>query len=294
MVTQSDSLDDPTRWRRRPSHVRGNMDHMRLAIAAFLAGTSLLSSSTLAARESNGTTAARALFAQGEAAVKAGNLPEAAAAFRKAIDADADYVDAHQRYIEITQRQEAPRSRTPTVPRLQEQYEQWARRYPRRAVYQWALGFLSSDADVGDRYFKKALSIDPRFARAHFLLARNADQRGDWTAQRAHLEAAVDSNPDEPRYLLRYAIALRKSDPARFRQLALQVVDKFPASQTAAEALFNLAGQSSNPERRAYFDRLRAEYPVDRFNYSSGAMHELYAELTSTPDALALARDMAK
>ena len=104
----------------------------------------------------------------------------------------------------------------------------------------------------------------------------------------------MDSNPGDPRYLLRYAIAQRKSEPARFREIALQVVDKFPTSPSAAEALYNLAGAASNPERRGYFDRLRANYPVDRFDYSASAMYELYGELTNPSDALVLAREMAK
>jgi tetratricopeptide (TPR) repeat protein len=161
-------------------------------------------------------------------------------------------------------------------------------------VYQWALGFLSPEADKADVFFKKAIAIDRAFARAYFLLARNADLRGDWAAQREYLKKAVDSNPDDPRYLLRYAIAQRKSDPARFRELALQVVDTFPTSPFAAEALYHLAGVASNPERRGYFERLRANYPVDRFSYSAGAMYELYGDLTTPSDALALAREMAK
>jgi tetratricopeptide (TPR) repeat protein len=261
-----------------------------LAVAIVAAG---LASSPAVAQESNGTPAARAAFAEGETAARAGKLPDAAAAFLKAIDADPDFVDAHQRYIEITQRQEMPQSRTPTVPRLQQLYERWAREQPARAVYHWALGFLSPEADQADVFFKKAIAIDPAFARAYFLLARNADLRGTWTAQREYLKKAADSNPDDPRYLLRYAIAQRKSEPARFRELALQVVDTFPASPFAAEALYNLAGASSNPERRGYFDRLRANYPVDRFNYSAAAMSELYGELTTPADALALAREMA-
>jgi Tfp pilus assembly protein PilF len=144
---------------------------------AIVAG---LASSPAAARESNGTPAAKAAFAEGETAVKAGTLPDAVAAFRKAIDADPDFVDAHQRYIEITQRQEAPQSRTPTVPRLQQLYERWAREQPKRAVYQWALGFLSPEADKADVFFTKAIAIDPGFARAYFLLAKNADLRGNW------------------------------------------------------------------------------------------------------------------
>jgi len=262
-----------------------------LTVAICAAGPA---SSPATARESSGTPAAKAAFADGETAARAGKYPDAIAAFRKAIDADPDFVDAHQRYIEITQRQEMPGSRTPTVPRLRQLYERWAREQPKRAVYQWALGFLSPEADKADVFFKNAIAIDPAFARAYFLLAKNADQRGDWTAQREYLKQAVDSNPDDPRYLLRYAIAQRKSDPVRYRELALQLVEKFPTSPFAAEALYNLADTSSNPERRGYFDRLRANYPFDRFNYSASAMYELYGDLTTPADALALAQEMAK
>ena len=125
-----------------------------------------------------------------------------------------------------------------------------ARQHPTRAVYQVALGLLTKDADQADAYYTKALALDPRSARAHFLLAGNADSRGDWDGQRKHLKAAVENNPDEPRYLMRYAAAHRKSDPNGFRELALQVVARFPTSPVAAEALYNLADASSNPERR--------------------------------------------
>jgi tetratricopeptide (TPR) repeat protein len=248
---------------------------------------------TISARESNGTPAAKALVAQGEAAAKAGRLADAVAAFRKAIAADPDFVEAHQRFIEVTQRLEAPSSRTPSVAALRALYERWARRYPQRASYQWGLGFLNPEADKADVFFKQALALDPAFARAYFLLAKNADLRGDWTAQRQYLKAAVDNNPDEPRYLLQNAIAQKRIDPARFREIALQLVDKFPTSQSAAQALYYLARDASNPERRAIYDRLRANYPVDQFAYSASAMYLLYAELTKPSEALLLAQEMA-
>jgi tetratricopeptide (TPR) repeat protein len=122
--------------------------------------------------ESNGTPEAKALFAQGDAAARAGKLADAAAAFQKAIDVDPDFVDAHQRFIEVTQRLEMPSSRTPSVARLQALYERWARQYPKRAVYQWALGFLNAEADKADVFFKKAVAIDPGFARAYFCWPR--------------------------------------------------------------------------------------------------------------------------
>jgi tetratricopeptide (TPR) repeat protein len=267
---------------------------MLARIAPVVVGLTLLGGAPALARESSGTAAAKARFAEGEAAVKAGKLDAAVAAFRKAIDADPDYVDAHQRYIDLTRRIADPANRSAANPKLQRQYELWARLHPKRAVYPWALGVLTDDAAAADAYFRKAVTIDPSFARAYFLLARNADQRGDFAAQRDDLRKASEANPGDPRYLVSYAWSLRRGEPDRFRTLALEVIAKFPASQQAAQALYNLADQSSNPERRAYLNRLRAEYPADRFSYSSSAMIDLYGELVEPADALALALEMAR
>src|SRR5262249_4462667 len=248
----------------------GSMSQVRGLVAALLLAAGAVGwSVALAARESNGTPAAKTLADQGETAARAGRIADAIGAFRKAIDADPDFVEAHQRVIELTKRLDTQASQTSGEEGLQRQYEQLAQKYPKRAVYQWALGFLAPDADKADGFFNRALAIDPAFGRAHFQLAKDADDRGDWTAQREHLKRAVDSNPDEPRYLMRYAFAQRRSDPPRFRALAQQVVEKFPTSPSAAEALYQLAVTASDPERRAYLDRLRANYPVDRYNYAA-------------------------
>jgi tetratricopeptide (TPR) repeat protein len=271
------------------------MNCVRLALFTLLLGLGqLLLPIPLAAHESNGTPAARALFAEGDAATKAGKHSEAAAAFRKAIEADPDFVQAHQRFIESTRRAQMATSRTPTTPQLEELYARWSKQHPKRAAYQWALGFLSNEPAKADVFFKAALKLDPAFARAHFSLARNADLRGDWVTQRRHLETAVKSNPDDPQYLLRFAHAHKNSEPKRFQELALTVVAKFPDSPSAAEALYHLANESSNPERRTYYERLRVNYPVDKFSYASLAMGDYYAELTAPSEALSLAEDMAK
>jgi tetratricopeptide (TPR) repeat protein len=266
----------------------------RFAFALVLGLGHLLLPGLVDARESNGTPAARALFSKGEAALNAGKPAEAAAAFRKAIEADPDFVDAHRRFIESTRREQMPGSRTPELPRLRELYERWAKQHPKRAVYRWALGFLSHNPAEADVFFNQALEIDPAFARAHFLLARNADLRGDWVAERQHLKAAVESNPDDPQYLLRYAQAHMRSEPKRFQELASSVGQKFPDSQSAAQALYYLASESSNPERRTYFERLRARYPADKFGYASLAMSDFYGELTTPSEALSLAKDMER
>ena len=244
--------------------------------------------------ESNGTPAAKALLAEAEAATKAGKLGEAAAAFRKAIEADPDFAEAHQRFIEITRREPAAADGRLTLPQLRELYVRWAKEQPTKAAYQWGLGFLEQDPGKADVFFNAALKLDPNFARAHVAVARNADLRGDWAAQRRHLEAAVRSNPDNPQYLLRYAQAYKTSEPARFQELALSVVEKFPDSPASAEALSHIANESSNPQRRIYFERLRANYPADKFSYTSLAMSWYYGELTAPPEALSVASDMVK
>ena len=110
----------------------------------------------------------------------------------------------------------------------------------------------------------------------------------------AVLEGGSGQQSGRAEYLLQYGYAQKKSDPSRFREIALQVVDKFPTSQSAAQALYYLAGEAPNPERRAIYDRLRANYPFDRFGYSASAMYDLYAELTQPSEALLLAQEMAK
>ena len=265
----------------------------RFFIASILALIWAAAVTGVAARESRGTPAARLAFDSGEVAADAGKLDEAVAAFRKAIAADPDFVAAHERLIDVAQRQQLEDAQSPILPRLKREYEQWARQHPTRAVYQVALGLLTKDPDEADGRYNKALAIDPSSASAHFLLARNAETRGDWDLQRQHLKAAVANGPDDPRYLLRFAVAHLKNDPDRFRELALQVVDRFPASPSAAEALYNLAEASSTADRRGYLERLRASYPAARFRYSASAMNTLYADLTEPSDALALAREMA-
>src|SRR5205814_1428781 len=158
----------PTEWNLIASHAGagGPMTRAtRLGLMCLLAVAMSLTAAD--AKESNGTPAAKVFFAQGDALAKAGKPAEAAAAFRKAIDADPDYVDAHQRFIESTQRAEMPATRTPVVPRLEALYARWAKQHPNRAVYQWALGFLATDPAKADRLFAAALEIDPAFARAH-------------------------------------------------------------------------------------------------------------------------------
>jgi len=274
---------------------RSRLVALLLLLALSAASLLVLRRSSLggSAGESNGTPEARAQLTAGDAARRAGQHAEAGTAFRRAIEIDPDFVEAHARFIDTTRYLERGDSAAADR-KLQELYDEWARNSPKRAVYQWARGFLTKDTARAETLFRAALEIDPRFARAHWSLADQADLRGDWDARRQHLRAAVEANPDDPLYLLDYADAHKNSDPVRFRELAKQVVEKFPDSQAAARALYHLANTTSNPERRVYFDRLRASYPADRFGYTGLAMDILYSESEEPAQALSVARDMTR
>src|SRR3979411_2368361 len=112
--------------------------HRLVLVASLMALIGAASANGFAARESSGTPPARSAFDRGEAAARVGKLDEAVAAFRKAIAADPDFVDAHQRLIEVTQRQQLQDAQSPSLARLERQYERWARQHPTRAVYQVA------------------------------------------------------------------------------------------------------------------------------------------------------------
>jgi tetratricopeptide (TPR) repeat protein len=293
MIVANRRIMAPVKTDRRIDAETQRMKLYRLLALTLLLGAALVWPDALRASESNGTRAAKARFAQGDAAVKAGTYEQAAEAFREAMRLDRDFVEAHKRFIETT-RQAGRDDPEQTNRRLLQLYEGWAKSYPQRAVYRWALGFLSEVPAKAEGLFREAVRIDPAFARAHFSLARHADLGGDWNRQRQHLRAAVDSNPADPQYLVQYARAYKHSDPDRFRELALSVVDKFPTSQTAAEALYQLADASSGQERRGYLERLRGNYPADRFSYSPLAMAALYSEVTDPKQALLIAQDMVR
>src|SRR5258705_12609121 len=101
--------------------------HRLILVASMAALIGAASGTGFAARDSSGTPAARSAFDNGEAAARTGKLDDAVAAFRKAIAADSDFVDAHQRLIEVTERQQLQDARSTSLHRLKGQYERWTR-----------------------------------------------------------------------------------------------------------------------------------------------------------------------
>ena len=72
---------------------------MRFKRITLIFALCLMGSSAAVAQESLGTPAAKAAFARGEALSRKSKFAEAAAEYRRAIEIDPDYAEAHSQFI---------------------------------------------------------------------------------------------------------------------------------------------------------------------------------------------------
>ena len=258
--------------------------------------------------ESRGTPEAKAFFEQGTTAVRAGDDAKAAALFRKAIDADRRFAEAHDSFINSTrtaafaydpakQSGDVAAQKRATS-ELKTLYTGWANAHPDVAVYEWALAKLAGkDWNEAGTHLERAIAISPTFARPYQDLALIAELRGDNAQRMAYLKKASDLNPTEPSYFLSYAFEVKTVDPAASRRLLEEVATRFPGTERGAQGLYWAAYEAPLvKDKLAIYDRLRREFPPEKFSWSESAMTDLFGVLVGIdPDrARALAADMAE
>lgn len=242
--------------------------------------------------ESQGTPAAKAAFAEAEALRQKQKYADAAALYRKAVQLDPAFVEAHWQYIWNTQI--GDKDRAAAQARLRTEYEALAAASPGNAVYQWALGKLTEEYVDSEPHYLRAVELDPAFARPYQDLALIADFRGENAKQAEYLRKAAELNPDDPQYLFYYASAIR-DDEALYRKLSLEVAARFPAHERGAQALYWLGVRNTDQaDKIAVLERLRKDYPPSKFSWSASGMTALFDEYQETDPqkALALAREM--
>ena len=256
-----------------------------LVVAAALALFAVASQAPPA--ESPGTPEARASFEAGRAADRAGDKAAAAAHFRKAIELDPRYVDAHDEFIGTTERAAAT---------LKTLYEGWAKARPDVAVYEWALAKLAGkDWDAAEKHLSRAIAISPAFARPYQDLALIAELRGDNARRIEYLKKAADLNPADASYFFYYASAMKSVDHAASVRLLQEAATKFPATDRGAQGLYWAAYETPELAAKvAIYERLKTEFPPEKFSWSESGMSDLFDVLTGvSPDkASALATEM--
>jgi thiol-disulfide isomerase/thioredoxin/Tfp pilus assembly protein PilF len=286
-------------------------------LACFLAALTI--APMLMAQEPAPPKAAKAQFDSGAAALKRGDAPRAVTAYRRAITIDPAYYAAHDAFIEATRRayelsQKADtgwgwdfedtlkmhrRHRADSLAdaALTREYKGWSATKPRVAAYQWALGDLKGESPEAEPYYKKAVQLDPKLARAFEWLSLISEFRGDNAASAEYMRKASEADTTNGDYASYYADKFVTSDPARFRELSLKAAKRFAGTDKGASALswlaYNTEGDSA---RAAMYEQLRSQFPLATSERSRDAMWNLfdtYARIA--PDkALALAEEVLK
>ncbi len=259
------------------------------------------------AEESMGTPEAKAEYIKGEALMGKGSYPEAAEFFRKAIEIDPNYGEAHSNFL-FTYRQmpkppssaEYKKYRDAKTITLIEIYNQWIKKSPKVAGFYFGLGdiYKETNLKLATQNLNKALKLDQKFARAWQSFALIADVSGDVKKQIEYYKKAAESAPDNPAYLFYYANTLENIDFPLFEKVSLQVAEKFPTHMRGAQALYWLGNHSlKNPQKaEMYLNKLLKQYPVNDFSWSSsgaGMLFRLHSK-HSPEKALALAEEMVK
>lgn len=256
--------------------------------------------------ESPGTPEARAAFDAGRAADRAGDKPGAVKLFRKAIELDPRYADAHDQFIQTTEMaalaydpakragDEAAQKRA--TAELETLYEGWAKAHPDMAVYEWALAKLAGkDWNAAERHLTRAITISPAFARPYQELSLIAELRGDNEGRIDYLKKAADLNPTDPSHFFYYASAMKSVDRAASITLLQEVATRFPATERGAQGLYWAAYETQDLDAKiAIYERLKAAFPPEKFSWSESGMSDLFDVLSGVaPEkASALAADM--
>jgi thiol-disulfide isomerase/thioredoxin len=275
---------------------------------ALLAALSLSAALAQPAAVSQGTPEARAAVDQARTAARAGDKAKAASIYRQAIDIDPRYLDAHDGYISATleaafaydaeKHAGNAEARTQAEEKLKTLYEGWAKAHPDNALYEWALATLAGqDFNTAEQHLTRAVAISPAFARAYQDLSLIAELRGDNPLRIEYLKKAAELNPTEPSYFFYYASAMKDVDAEASRELLQEVATRFPATERGAQGLYWAAYDTPGlPEKLAIYERLRVDFPPEKFSWSESGMSDLFDVLAGVaPDqARALAADMLK
>jgi thiol-disulfide isomerase/thioredoxin len=275
---------------------------------ALLAALSLSAALAQPAAVSQGTPEARAAVDQARTAARAGDKAKAASIYRQAIDIDPRYLDAHDGYISATleaafaydaeKHAGNAEARTQAEEKLKTLYEGWAKAHPDNAVYEWALATLAGkDWNAAEQHLRRAVAISPAFARAYQDLSLIEELRGDNPQRIEYLKKAAELNPTEPSYFFYYASAMKDVDAEASRKLLQEVATRFPATERGAQGLYWAAYDTPGlPEKLAIYERLRVDFPPEKFSWSESGMSDLFDVLAGVaPDqARALAADMLK
>lgn len=158
-------------------------------------------------------------------------------------------------------------------------FEKQARQHPDKPVYLWALAQIYDESDPlkEEQYCREAVEVDARFAPGYECLAAVANLRGDDKTYSALCAKVAALEPDSAKAAVAYVRTL-KDDPAAYKAATMALLERFPTAQETADALYSYArNQKTDVEKVEWLDRLRQQFPPEKYLLSEIGMEELFA-----------------
>jgi thiol-disulfide isomerase/thioredoxin len=202
---------------------------------------------------------------------------EALVAFIQAIEADPEFLAAHERLVKFRSdwhaaafRHKELKSQADEMEKtIDAKYEEWGRRFPHSFGISYGMGtLLQGKEDPKARAFLlEAAKRDPNNAKVYSMLRQDAEIWGDKKAAAEYGLKASMLEPTNAAYAYDY---VRYLEPSKREAAYLDIAKRFPNDETAALALQRLAMEAPDDTKRvAYYEHLRAQFPPAKFGISS-------------------------
>jgi len=273
--------------------------HLCLVLLSLLAGVA-------AAAPRAPTPAAQAAFDRATPLLAAGQpkAGEAWAALAEAIEADPDFLRAHEAVDKVREsvRLAAFRNKDlqPEAKALNDaidaRYAEWEKKFPDSLglIFAQASRLYGEEDPKAKDLLLKVAARDPSFARVWFMLAIDAERWGDEQGASDYMLKASQAEPANADYAFYHASGLDRVAPEKWEAASRDVARRFPASERGAQALYWLGSKApADAKRIAVWEQARVDFPPAKFRWTASAMPGLFdAYLRTAPaKALGLARE---
>lgn len=271
----------------------------------MLALTSVFS---LAADKYSGTPAARAEFDKGKTAEQSDDWIKAAAAFKKAIEIDPNYAEAHDQYkfarmraamgdlkVLTSGNEEEKKKLEERIKKdseeVKQEYENLVKTHPDMPIYKWSLAeeYNETNPELQEKLCKETIAQDPDFAPGYSCVGAVASLGGDTAAAVRAYKKLVELQPDDKESWRLLQWVASTGDPQQFKAITDEIVQKFPDTDTAVEALMKYTESLPREEQMAKFEEIIAKYPPKKVHASSDAAEKIFAYYDSADPAKAAA-----
>jgi len=175
------------------------------------------------------------------------------------------------------------------------QYKIWMRRYPKIATIPSAIGLALAGQERPEarEFLLKAVELNPKLAEDWFQLFAVSWMTDEKDQARNFIQKAMKLDSLNSDYAFSYAYSFRETDTARYQQLALAIIKKFPNSEVASKSLYWLANDEQDVSKKiAYYEELKNGYLQWKSYWRKSALADYYrfAFFNDPQKALEIAR----